>query len=89
MTGFIFPASASSLRKIKSSTLASAPVKLKGKGTPMATSKVVDGDGLLDLVVHVSAEAFIINEFDQEAILEGQTYDGVPIIGVDAIRVIP
>lgn len=38
-------------------SLASAPVKLKGKGTPMASFEDVDGNGLPDLVVQVSTEA--------------------------------
>ena len=37
--------------------LASAQVRLRGNGTPMASVYDVDGDGLADLVVHVSTSA--------------------------------
>lgn len=70
-------------------TLASAPVKLKGQGTPMASFVDVNADGLLDLVVHVSTDALQISEVDTEAVLEGQTFDGTPITGVDTVRVVP
>jgi murein DD-endopeptidase MepM/ murein hydrolase activator NlpD len=70
-------------------TLASSPVKLKGKGTPMASFEDVDGDGLLDLVVHVETQALELSETDEEAILEGETFDGVRIRGVDTVRIVP
>jgi hypothetical protein len=69
--------------------LASAPVKLRGKGTPMASFEDVNGDGLLDIVVHVETEALQLSETDTEAILDGQTFDGTPIRGVDSVRVVP
>jgi hypothetical protein len=64
-------------------------VRLKGKGTPMATPEDVNGDGLLDLVIHISTEAFVISEADQQAVLEGKIFDGVPIMGTDSVRVVP
>ena len=70
-------------------TLASAPVKLKGKGTPMASFQDVNGDSLLDLVVHVSTEALQVTNTDTEAVVEGKTYGGGPIRGTDTIRVVP
>lgn len=70
-------------------TLASAPVKLKGKGTPMASFEDLNGDGLLDLVVHVSTEALQLSETDTQAILEGQTLSGISIRGTDSVRVVP
>ncbi len=70
-------------------TLASAPFKPKGNGTPVASSEDVDGDGPLDLVVHVQTQALELNETDEEAVLEGETSDGLRISGVDTVRVVP
>ena len=70
-------------------TLASAPVKLKGKGTPMASFQDVNGDSRLDLVVHVDTQAFVLNASDTEAVLEGQISGGMAIRGSDSIRVVP
>ncbi len=70
-------------------TLASAPVRLKGKGSAMASFQDVNGDGLLDLVVHVSTEALQLSETDTEASLEGRTFSGLRIRGADSIRIVP
>jgi len=69
-------------------TLASAPVKLKGNGTPQSSFEDVDGDGLLDQVVHVDTTALELSETDEEAILDGKTFSGISIQGVDTVRVI-
>jgi tRNA pseudouridine-54 N-methylase len=37
-------------------------VALKGKGTPMASTQDVNGDGRMDLVVHVSTEALQLSD---------------------------
>ena len=70
-------------------TLASAPVKLKGQGTPMASFQDVNGDGFLDIVVHVSTQALQLNETDTTAVLRGKTLDGRVIKGTDSVRVVP
>lgn len=70
-------------------TLASAPVQLKGKGTPMASFEDVNQDGRQDLVVHVETQALQLSQTDTEAILEGQTAAGALIRGVDTVRVVP
>jgi N-acetylneuraminic acid mutarotase len=70
-------------------TLAGAQVKLKGKGTPQASFEDINGDGLLDLVVHVSTEALQLSEGDTEAVLEGRTFGGTLIRGVDSVRIVP
>lgn len=70
-------------------TLASAPVKLKGKGKPMASFEDVSGDNLLDLVVHVDTTALQLSETDTLANLEGKTFDGIEIRGSDSVRVVP
>ena len=69
-------------------TLEGASVKLKGKGTPMSSFEDVDGDGLLDIVVHVDTSALQLSSDDTEAILEGETLDGVRIRGTDTIRIV-
>jgi hypothetical protein len=70
-------------------TLASAPVQLKGKGRPMATLEDVDGDGYLDLVVHVDTSALQLGDSDTEAVLEGSLASGRRIRGTDSVRVVP
>jgi len=70
-------------------TLASAPVKMKGKGTPMASLEDVNGDGRLDLVVHVNTEALQLSDADTEAVLEGTTFGGKRIRGVGSVSVVP
>ena len=70
-------------------TLASAHVKLKGKGTPMASSQDVNGDGRLDLVVQVETEALQLSETSTKAILDGKTFSGMAIRGTDSVRVVP
>lgn len=71
-------------------TLASAPVKLNGKGTPMASFQDVNGDGRLDIVVHVETSALQLGETDTIAVLEGKTFGGNSMIrGTDTVRVVP
>ncbi len=70
-------------------TLAESPVKLKRNGTPMAGFEEVDGDGSLDLVVHVDTQALQLDATDTEAVLVGQTFDGTTITGTDVVRVLP
>jgi len=70
-------------------TLANAPIKLKGNGIPMASEKDANGDGLPDLVVHVSTEALELSPGDTEAVLEGKTYCGELITGSDSVRIVP
>jgi len=70
-------------------TLASAPVRLRGQGTPMASLEHVNGDGLLDLVLHVSTQSLELSAEDVEAILNGVTFDGAAIQGADTVRIVP
>jgi hypothetical protein len=69
-------------------TLASAPIRLKGKGTPMSSFEDVNGDGLLDLVVHISTQALELSENDTQAVLNGETFEGQKIRGTDSVRVL-
>jgi hypothetical protein len=70
-------------------TLASAPVRLKGNGTPQVTFQDVNGDGRQDIVVHVATEALQLNPNDTEAVLEAETFAGVAIVGTDVVRIVP
>jgi probable HAF family extracellular repeat protein len=70
-------------------TLASAPVKLRGKGTAMASFEDVNRDGRLDLVVHVDTSALQASDTDVQVRLQGRTYGGIFIVGTDSIRVTP
>jgi len=69
-------------------TLAGASLKMKGRGAPMASFEDVNVDGLLDMIVHVDTIFLELTETDTEAVLEGETFDGIRIRGVDAVRVI-
>jgi len=69
-------------------TLAAATLKIKGKGTPMASFKDINGDGIIDLVVHVDTDALELSALDTEAVLEGTTYYGISVRGVDSVRIV-
>ena len=69
--------------------MASASVKLKGQGTPMSAFEDVNGDGLRDLVVHVTTQALQLSQADTKTVLTGRTVDGLAIRGTDSIRVAP
>jgi titin len=68
--------------------LANATVKLRGKGTPMTALEDVNRDGRPDLVVHVLTSALELALGELEATLTGATFEGTPIEGSDAVRLI-
>jgi probable HAF family extracellular repeat protein len=70
-------------------TLASASLRLTGRGTPMASFQDVNGDSLLDLMIHVETLALQLSETDTQAVLKGQTFSGIRIIGRDLVRTVP
>lgn len=71
-------------------TVAGAPVKLKPNGRPMSSLEDVNGDGLLDLIVHVWTEALQLTNIDSEAQVQGKTFDREWMIrGSDSIVVVP
>ena len=55
----------------------------------MASFQDVNGDGLLDVVVHVSTETLQLSDTDTAAVLRGKTSDGRVVKGTDSVRVVP
>jgi len=49
----------------------------------------VDGDGDLNMTLHFKTQETGLGAEDIEAILTGQTQDGVHVIGVDVVRIVP
>lgn len=54
----------------------------------MASIEDVNGDSLQDIIVHVDTTALHLSARDTEAVLEGETYDGQKIRGVDTVRIV-
>lgn len=69
-------------------TLAGAVVRIKGKGDSLRFYEDIDGDGLLDILVHIDTRTFALSGIETEAILEGYTFDGRMIRGVDTVRIV-
>ena len=71
--------------------LAGAGVAVRGKAeNPMATAEDVNGDGLLDLVLHVATSNLDPGTFmEGAACVTGNTYYGTPIEGWDEITIVP
>jgi len=78
---------------IDSSTLTLDGDSLDSPGEPGIAHKRphvedVDGDGLMDLVVHFPHDGDGIVYGDAEGIVTGKTYDDTPVIGVDTIKTV-
>jgi hypothetical protein len=79
-------------------SLNGVPVKIKPNGEPMASLEDVDGDGILDLLIHVDTQALVASatgtmaaasaSSTMEVVLEGKTFDGTPIQGTLSLRVV-
>lgn len=65
-----------------------APVSLRGNGSPMASLEDVNGDGLLDLVVHVSTQAIELTSSNL-VLLQANTFSGQLLFGSDTIVPVP
>jgi hypothetical protein len=68
-------------------TVAGAPVDIKPNGTTASSLQDINGDGLLDLVIHINASELQLTSFNSEAIVEGLTIDGKFFWGTDTIEV--
>lgn len=70
--------------------LAGAKVKMVGKsGKLLCHAEDVNGDGLLDQICQFVTAQFLIEPGDSKAILEGNTFNGTPIHGEDAVSIVP
>jgi hypothetical protein len=71
--------------------LAGSGVAVRGKGDKyLAHEEDINGDGLLDLVCKVETENLDPGSFqDGYAILTGETYDDLSIVGIDEITIVP
>ena len=71
-------------------TLAGANVRMIGASNRfLCQARDVNKDGLTDLVCDVQTAQFLIQPGDSTATLEGATFGGTPIIGHDAIHIVP
>jgi Kelch motif protein len=69
-------------------TLAGASVATEGNGTPMASFDDVNGDGLLDLVLHFQTQNLQLTKTDTQVVLKGQTFGGQLIKGVATVSIV-
>jgi len=81
-------------RDVDEGTVDFGDPELPGIGIPIRSAEEdVDGDGNADLVLFFSVpelvESGALDEESQEALLSGETFDGVSIIGGDSVRIVP
>jgi hypothetical protein len=69
-------------------TLANAPIKLKNNGKFMASYKDINGDGFIDLIVHIVTKELQLTPSDTQANLEGELFDGTIIKGSDSVHIV-
>ncbi len=66
---------------------------LRNNGTLFASMENVNGDGYVHLVLHFERAALIVNgdltTSTTELTLRGELMGGQPIIGSDAVRIVP
>src|SRR5262245_24714128 len=76
----------------RSLTLAGGTVAVRANGTVQASLADVNGDGRLDLVVHVYTDTMNYRALTGQngtITLEGRTYNGEPVRGTDSVRIVP
>jgi hypothetical protein len=70
-------------------TLAGAPAVPEHHGWPLVIVRDVNHDGLRDIVLRFRISDLQLLPTDTEAVLEGETFAGVAIRGVDSVTIIP
>jgi hypothetical protein len=70
-------------------TVANARVVRRKDGSYKLSSEDVNGDGLLDLVVKVLTSDLGVDASTTRLVLNGETQDGLPVQGTDAVVVVP
>jgi parallel beta-helix repeat protein len=76
----------------RSLTLAGGTVAVRANGTVQASLADVNGDGRLDLVVHVYTDTMNYRALTGQTgtvTLEGRTYNGELVRGTDSVRIVP
>ena len=69
-------------------TLAGASVTVKKNGSLQASIEDINEDGFSDLLVHVNTSELLLSAADLEAVLEGETFSGDLITGIDSVKII-
>ena len=71
-------------------TLAGASVMPKRKSDRLTFSfKDLNRDGLLDLMLHFAIKDLVeLSVGDKIAVLEGNTFEGTPIMGSDTVKIV-
>jgi hypothetical protein len=70
-------------------TLAGAPVKTRRNGSFLFTFRDVNRDRIQDMVMEFENSALQLTPTDTQAVLDGQTFAGVQVRGVDSVIVAP
>jgi uncharacterized repeat protein (TIGR01451 family) len=71
------------------STVDPSTVEFAGAAPIRWTMEDVDGDGDMDLLFHFKTQELDLTKDSTEAILTGETYLGMPIEGIDTVKIVP
>ncbi|HLP43339.1 MAG TPA: hypothetical protein VK465_17675 [Fibrobacteria bacterium] len=68
--------------------LSGASVKKKNNGSYQATAEDANGDGIMDLVLHIITRDLQLTSLSTEAVLTGKTAGGLSITGTDSVNIV-